>query len=126
MGEMLGYYLAAHVAFVGGSLLPLGGQNLLEPIALGVPTLFGPHTHNFAEAAAQAVAAGAAARVDDAAMLVRKAGDLLRAADERARMRERALAFIDTHRGSADRLWQWLKPRIEAAHARRAPADRSR
>ena len=51
MGEMLAYCAAADVAFVGGSLLPLGGQNLIEPIAVGVPTLVGPHTFNFAEAA---------------------------------------------------------------------------
>ena len=51
------YYAAADVAFVGGSLLPLGGQNLIEAIAVGTPTLVGPHTFNFADAAAQAVAA---------------------------------------------------------------------
>jgi len=60
LGEMLAYYAAADVAFVAGSLLPLGGQNLIEPIAAGPPTVIGPHTFNFAEAAAAAVAAGAA------------------------------------------------------------------
>ena len=54
LGEMAGYYAAADVAFVGGSLLPLGGQNLIEPIAVGAPTLVGPHTFNFAEATASA------------------------------------------------------------------------
>ena len=49
MGELSGYYAAADVAFVGGSLLPLGGQNLIEAIATGTPTLVGPHTFNFAE-----------------------------------------------------------------------------
>ncbi len=51
LGELPAYYAAADVAFVGGSLLPLGGQNLIEPIAVGTPTLVGPHTFNFAEAA---------------------------------------------------------------------------
>ena len=64
------YYAAADVAFVGGSLLPLGGQNLIEAIAVGTPTLVGPHTFNFAEATAQAVAAHAAVRVADADALV--------------------------------------------------------
>ena len=64
MGEMFAYYAAADVAFVGGSLLPLGGQNLIEPIAVGVPTLIGPHTFNFAEARERAIAAGAALRVE--------------------------------------------------------------
>ena len=51
MGEMAGYYGAADVAFVGGSLVPLGGQNLIEAIAMGAPVLVGPHTFNFADAA---------------------------------------------------------------------------
>ena len=50
--------------------LPLGGQNLIEPIAAGTPTLVGPHTFNFADATAQAIAAGAALRVADAGALV--------------------------------------------------------
>ena len=87
MGEMFAYYAAADVAFVGGSLLPLGGQNLIEPIAAGTPILVGPHTFNFAEAAEAAVAAGAALRVGDAAGMLAAAGQLLadRAARERMR-----------------------------------------
>ncbi|MGQ9862260.1 MAG: lipid IV(A) 3-deoxy-D-manno-octulosonic acid transferase, partial [Thiobacillaceae bacterium] len=66
MGEMAAYYAAADVAYVGGSLLPYGGQNLIEAAAAGVPVLIGPHTWNFAEAAEAAVAGGAALRVKDA------------------------------------------------------------
>ena len=77
LGELLGYYAAADVAFVGGSLLPLGGQNLLEAIAVGTPTLVGPHTFNFEEATASAVAAGAAIRVADAPALLREVARLL-------------------------------------------------
>ena len=58
MGEMLAYCAASDVAFVGGSLVPLGGQNLIEPIALGVPALIGPHTFNFAEISERAIGAG--------------------------------------------------------------------
>jgi hypothetical protein len=47
MGEMFAYYAACDLAFIGGSLLPLGGQNLIEPAALGKPVLIGPHTFNF-------------------------------------------------------------------------------
>ena len=108
MGEMFAYYAACDVAFVGGSLLPLGGQNLIEPISLGVPTLVGPHTFNFAEATNNAIAAGAAARVADAKELVRTAGELLARPDRRAQMRERALAFTAAHRGATERLWRWL------------------
>ena len=111
LGELLAYYAAADVAFVGGSLVPLGGQNMIEPIAAGTPTLFGPHTFNFAEAASQAVAAGAALRVDDAGAIVREADALLRDPARRSRMREAALAFHAAHRGATDRLWQWISSR---------------
>lgn len=66
MGEMFAYYAACDVAFVGGSLLPLGGHNLIEASAVGKPVLVGPHTFNFADAAENAIAAGGAQRVKDA------------------------------------------------------------
>jgi 3-deoxy-D-manno-octulosonic-acid transferase len=112
MGEMFAYYAAADVAFVGGSLLPLGGQNLIEPIALGVPTLVGPHTFNFAEASAQAIDVGAALRVTDADDLIAQVAQLLADPDSRARMRTSADMFCAAHRGAADRLWAWLAPRL--------------
>jgi 3-deoxy-D-manno-octulosonic-acid transferase len=115
MGEMFAYYAAADVAFVGGSLLPLGGQNLIEPIAAGVPTLIGPSMFNFSEAAARATEAGAAREVSDPAALIDEVGALLRDERARAAMREAALAFHATHRGAMDRLWTWLGPRIDAA-----------
>ncbi|HEX4883087.1 MAG TPA: 3-deoxy-D-manno-octulosonic acid transferase, partial [Casimicrobiaceae bacterium] len=115
MGEMLAYCAAADVAFVGGSLVPLGGQNLIEPIALGVPTLVGAHTFNFAEATARAIEAGAARRVADATALVAEVHALLHDDAARARMREAALAFHAQHRGATDRLWQWLAPRLRAS-----------
>jgi len=112
MGEMHAYYAAADVAFVGGSLLPLGGQNLIEPIAAGVPTLVGPNTFNFTHAADAAIAAGAALRVSDADALWREATRLLEDAPAREAMRVHAQAFLAAHRGAADRLWAWLEGRI--------------
>jgi 3-deoxy-D-manno-octulosonic-acid transferase len=114
MGELLVYYCAADTAFVGGSLLPLGGQNLIEAIAVGIPTLVGPHTFNFAEAAAQAIAADAAVRVQDADSLLAEIGELLRDPLRRARMKDAALAFHAAHRGATDRLWAWLAPRLNS------------
>jgi 3-deoxy-D-manno-octulosonic-acid transferase len=113
LGELLAYYAAADVAFVGGSLMPLGGQNLIESIAVGTPTLVGPHTFNFAEAASQAVAAHAALRVADASALITEVSDLLGDPARRARMREAALAFQAAHRGATDRLWGWLSARTK-------------
>jgi 3-deoxy-D-manno-octulosonic-acid transferase len=112
MGEMHAYYAAADVAFVGGSLLPLGGQNLIEPIAAGVPTLVGPHTFNFAQAANAAIAAGAALRVSDADALWNEVTRLLYDAAARETMRANAQTFLAAHRGAADRLWRWLEGRI--------------
>ena len=112
LGELPSYCAAADVAFVGGSLLPLGGQNLIEAIAVGTPTIVGPHTFNFAEATTQAVAAQAAVRVADADALIAEVAALLGDSARRARMREAALAFHAAHRGAADRLWAWLAPRI--------------
>lgn len=66
MGEMFAYYAACDIAFIGGSLLPFGGQNLIEACAVGKPVLIGPHTYNFAQATELAVASGAALQVGDA------------------------------------------------------------
>jgi 3-deoxy-D-manno-octulosonic-acid transferase len=112
MGELAAYYAAADVAFVGGSLLPFGGQNLIEAITAGVPTLVGPHTFNFAQASDAAVAAGAALRVENADELFAVANDLLANAALREQMRTKAEAFLSAHRGAVDRLWQWLAPRV--------------
>jgi 3-deoxy-D-manno-octulosonic-acid transferase len=117
LGEMLAYCDAADVVFVGGSLLPLGGQNLIEPIAVGRPTIVGPHTFNFADATENAIAAGAAQRVADADALVASVAALLSDASARRAMRDAALAFHAAHRGAVDRLWSWLAPRIDAALA---------
>ena len=116
IGEMLAYYAAADVAFVGGSLLPLGGQNLIEPIAAQVPTLIGPHTFNFAQASEAAIAAGAARRVADADALFAASAQLLADPAARAAMRASAESFIAAHRGAVDRLWSWLEPRIAASN----------
>ena len=108
IGELLAYFMATDIAFVGGSLEPLGGHNLIEPIALGTPTLVGPHTFNFAEATARAVDAGAALRVADADALLAEVANLLRNPARREALRASALAFRATHRGAVDRLMAWL------------------
>jgi len=125
LGEMFAYYGACDVAFVAGSLLPLGGQNLIESIAVGVPTLIGPHMFNFAEASEAALAAGAALRIRDADEMFAVAARLLGDRGERERMRENAQTFIAAHRGAIDRLWAWLEPRLAVADAKanRSTAD---
>lgn len=69
MGELLGFFAAADVAFIGGSLCEVGGHNVLEPAALGVPSVVGPHTFNFAEVTRRLRDAGALVQVPDAGEL---------------------------------------------------------
>jgi 3-deoxy-D-manno-octulosonic-acid transferase len=103
MGEMAAYYAACDLAFIGGSLLPYGGQNLIEACAVGRPLLFGPHMYNFAEASRLALAAGAALEVVDAAALAERAEQLLADHAALARMSRAALAFSRAHQGATTR-----------------------
>ena len=110
MGEMFAYYAACDCAFVGGSLLPLGGQNLIEPAALGKPVLIGPHTFNFALVTEQAIAAGGAALVADADALMAQASVLLQDPARLSAMGAKALAFAAQHRGATPRTIAAIKP----------------
>ncbi len=109
MGELAAYYAASDLAYVGGSLVPLGGQNLIEAAAAGCPALIGPHTWNFTEAAEQAVAWGAARRVADADELAAAALALYRDPDARQRMRTAGMDFAATNRGATARIMALLE-----------------
>jgi 3-deoxy-D-manno-octulosonic-acid transferase len=115
MGEMLAYYAAADVAFVGGSLKPYGGQNLIEACAVGRPVVFGPHTFNFESAAEAALAEGAGLRARDAAHAAALLLELLGDDDRRAGMGRRAAAFARANRGALERLAAWLAARPGAS-----------
>ena len=112
MGEMFAYYAACDVAFVGGSLLPLGGQNLIEACALGKPVLVGLYTFNFAQATEEAIAGGAALSVQNADVLMAQAGRLLADEQERRRMGERGVVFTNQHRGATARTVGMVRPLI--------------
>jgi len=104
LGEMPLYYAAAHVALLGGSFAPLGGQNLIEAAACGCPVIMGPHTFNFSQAADQAVQAQAAWRVGDieegVRVAVEQAMTMAAGASSHTAV-ERALKFAQAHRGAA-------------------------
>jgi 3-deoxy-D-manno-octulosonic-acid transferase len=112
MGEMFAYYAACDCAFIGGSLLPLGGQNLIEACALGKPVLTGPHTFNFALVTQEAIAAGAALEVADAGQLMQQAGALLQDGARLSGMGARASAFAAMHRGATQRTLALLAPLV--------------
>ncbi len=104
MREMALYYGLADVALLGGSFEKLGGQNLIETAACGVPLFMGPHTFNFAEAAELSLQAGAARRVETLTQGLAEALVLLTKADERDAMAAAATAFAAAHRGAAARM----------------------
>ena len=101
LGEMALYYGLAHVAMLGGSFAPLGGQNLIEAAACGCPVVLGPHTFNFAEAAELACAAGAAQRVENLGEGMAAACALMADGARLAQACEQAATFAQSHRGGA-------------------------
>ena len=113
MGELLVFYAASDLAFVGGSLVDVGGHNLLEPAMLGVPALTGPHTRNFADLAAALQAAGAARMVRDVRDLADAVVELLEDPNRRRRMGEGGKDFVRANRGARDRtmavIGRWLE-----------------
>lgn len=108
LGEMFAYYAAADCALIGGSLLPYGGQNLIEACAVGCPVLIGPHTENFTRAAEEAVALRAALRVADADEWAAQAGRLGASEVDRKAMGEAGKRFSATHRGAAEKTFQLI------------------
>ncbi|MGB4062686.1 MAG: lipid IV(A) 3-deoxy-D-manno-octulosonic acid transferase [Azonexus sp.] len=114
MGEMAAYFTLADLAFIGGSLLPLGGQNLIEAAACDCPVVVGPHTFNFKQATEDAIAAGAALRVDSAEMLGATVNRIFGQKMKLAEMRTAAGSFARAHQGAAGRMLaliaRWTDP----------------
>jgi 3-deoxy-D-manno-octulosonic-acid transferase len=94
------------MALLGGSFMPLGGQNLIEAAAFGCPVIMGPHTFNFAEAALNAQQAGAAARVSDMDGALDQVMEWLRQPAELASARQKGLDLVAQSRGAAQRYAQ--------------------
>jgi 3-deoxy-D-manno-octulosonic-acid transferase len=113
MGELLAYYAAADLVFIGGSLLPLGGQNLIEPASLGIPVLMGPSTYNFSDASDKAFKSGAAIQVSDADDMVDKINRLLVDENRRKMMSKAALEFSKEHRGASLRIVEMIVRTLE-------------
>ena len=110
MGEMFAFYASADIAFIGGSLLDFGSQNLIEAAACGTPVLIGPSTRNFAEAAREAIACGAALAIRDADELVAQVKSLLANGERRQGMSAAGRAFAERHRGATARTLELISP----------------
>ncbi len=126
LGELLDFYAAADVVFVGGSLVPVGGHNLLEPAALGRAILMGPYRFNVSEAARLLAERGALEAVRDARELGEGVARLLASPQARAQMGESARSVVDENRGALGRLLSLIEPLLEparaATHATDAPS----
>jgi 3-deoxy-D-manno-octulosonic-acid transferase len=114
VGELAALYASADVAFVGGSLVPIGGHNLLEPAALGVPVLTGPSHHAGEEIAGLLLEQGAALEVADAGELQAALKLLLADAEGRRRMGDIGRHIVESNRGSLRRLLELIEPLLKA------------
>ncbi|EXJ15784.1 3-deoxy-D-manno-octulosonic-acid transferase [Imhoffiella purpurea] len=112
MGELPALLAAGDVAFIGGSLVPIGGHNLLEAAASGVPVLVGPHTFNFAAITEMMLEAGGAERVPDAEALAERLRTWLADAALRAEVGARGLAVVERNRGALDRLLEVIEEAV--------------
>ncbi|HLZ98934.1 MAG TPA: lipid IV(A) 3-deoxy-D-manno-octulosonic acid transferase [Steroidobacteraceae bacterium] len=110
VGELAAMYAAVDVAFVGGSLVPVGGHNLLEPAALGIPVITGPYQANTQEIAQMLLQSGGALEVADAAELAAVLRRLLADSAERQRVGEGGRRVVDANRGSVARVLDLVEP----------------
>ncbi len=110
MGEMAAYIALCDVAFIGGSLLPLGGQNLIEACAQGKPVIMGPSAFNFSDAARLAMEAGAMRQCDGAKSVMQAAKALLRDDEMRIAASHAARAFAGAHAGATEKTMGLIAP----------------
>jgi 3-deoxy-D-manno-octulosonic-acid transferase len=113
MGELTLFYAASDVAFVAGSLVPIGGHNLLEPAALGLPLLSGPHVFNAQDIADMFVAKGACRLVTDADELAAEVSRLLSDPDSAARLGDAGRDILERNRGALARLMAMIEPLVD-------------
>jgi 3-deoxy-D-manno-octulosonic-acid transferase len=115
LGELMAFYACAQVAFVGGSLQPIGGHNLLEPAAVGTAMVTGPHLHNFAEIAHRLEQAGAVRIVPDADAATMAIGELLEDEAARAGMVAAGHRLVEEGRGALARTLALIAPVLPVA-----------
>ena len=113
MGELPLFYAASDIAFVGGSLVPVGGHNLLEPAALGLPVITGPHVFNAQEIADLFISRGACRMIEDAPGLAAAVGDLLGNPEAAAAMGNLGRDIVQRNRGALAKLLQLLEPLLK-------------
>jgi len=119
LGELLAFYASVDVAFVGGTLVPIGGHNLLEPAALGLPVLTGPHVFNAPEVAGALFDAGAAMEVRDAEEVAAAVTRLFADGTERQRRGRAGMEVLAANRGAVGRIVELVATRLPGEAKRR-------
>ncbi|MGR9051015.1 MAG: lipid IV(A) 3-deoxy-D-manno-octulosonic acid transferase [Gammaproteobacteria bacterium] len=114
MGELKTFYAASDLAFVGGSMVPVGGHNILEPAALGVPILFGPYMDNFKDIERKVLVSHAAIQCPDEQAIIGAVRRLWANPNERHILAKNALSFIEFNRGVLDRILDTLSSTLSA------------
>jgi 3-deoxy-D-manno-octulosonic-acid transferase len=116
IGELAGVFELADVVFMGGSLVPTGGHNVLEPAYWAKPILFGPHMHNFRDIAQLLLTQGAAVQVRDASNLSAELADLFSNPGRREQLGQAARKVLDGQRGATERVLHLMEPFLTSTH----------
>jgi 3-deoxy-D-manno-octulosonic-acid transferase len=114
MGEMNFYYALSDIVIMGGSLLPLGGQNFIEACALGRPIILGEHTFNFQQASTDVINSRAAIRISDVTDLVKAVDLLLTNHQVKEDMSTNALDFANQHTGATKKIITIIQQTLQA------------
>jgi len=125
VGELQAFYAAADIAFVGGTLVPVGGHNLLEPALLGLPILAGPHTHNAPDIARLLADSGALTKVSNGDELARQVSGFLDDPPRAAAVGRRGRSAVEASRGAVDRLIALIEPLLRSSDERPAASSAS-
>jgi 3-deoxy-D-manno-octulosonic-acid transferase len=111
MGEMYSYYNLANIALMGGTILPYGGQNLIESMAMNVPVILGPHTYNFHDVSNEAIRLGAATRIQTLDQLEKVLPQMLQSSSQ-LKMKKACLEMMDKHQGATLKILNKIKSTI--------------
>jgi len=112
IGELKMFYAAADISFMGGTLVPVGGHNILEPLAIGIPVIFGPYMENFKEIAEKVIQEQAAIQVSSLDELSEKLNFLYANKEYRELLVEKGRVFLDKNKGAQDITFNKIKQYI--------------
>ena len=113
MGELMLFYGACDIAFVGGSLVPNGGHNMIEPAAWGVPIISGPHLFNFSEVSQLLIGGGAMLVCENTTQLAEQTLDLLQNPERRQSMGRAAKQIAEENRGALAKLLEQIDNQLQ-------------